>query len=203
MNKIVDFEGIVQYNGHMIRRDHYIEELRPFYDSDLIKIITGIRRSGKSVILEQVMRELKEEKKDVVYLNFEDDRTLRIMPNAKNLIDFIESYQKKNKIERLYLFFDEIQEVKDWAAACKTLRLGDNSLFITGSNSKLLSREYTKEFSGRYVSLQVRPFVYAELLRYGDQLGRDVSTMDYLIWGAFRSDLSSKVKTREINIYRS
>ena len=176
----------------MIKRDRYIEELRPFYDSDLIKIITGIRRSGKSVILEQIMRELKRAGKDVVYLNFEDDRTLRIMPDAKNLIDFIDSYRKRNKIKKLYVFFDEIQEVKDWAAACKTLRLDKNSLFITGSNSKLLSKEYTKEFSGRYVSLQVKPFVYAELLEYGEKLGREITTMDYLIWGGFPKRIEFK-----------
>ena len=83
------------------------------------------------------------------------------------------------------MFFDEIQEVKDWQLACKTLRLDNNSVFITGSNSKLLSNEFTKEFSGRYVSFQIRPFVYKEIREYCQELKISCSIMDYLIWGGF------------------
>lgn len=70
-------------------------------------------------------------------------------------------------------------------SACKTLRLRDNSLFITGSNSKLLSQEYTTEFSGRYISLRVQPFIYREITEYAEELSHEVSTLDYLIWGGF------------------
>ena len=175
----------------MIQRDHYIEQIRGFYDSDLIKIITGIRRSGKSVILEQIMKEIKEEKKNVIYLNFEDERIKSNLPDATSLINYIEKNRKKGKN---YLFFDEIQEVKDWELACKTLRLYNNSVFITGSNSKLLSKEYTKEFSGRYVSFVVRPFVYKEILEYSKELKREISVSDYLVWGGFpkRFEFSSE-----------
>ena len=177
---------LLKGNFKMITRSHYIEKLRAFYDSDLIKIITGIRRSGKSVILEQVMAEIQGNGGDVVYLNFEDERVLKRTPNAESLVNFIDNYRKENGAgKKLYLFFDEIQEVEDWALACKTLRLYNNSLFITGSNSKLLSKEYTNEFSGRYVSLQVRPFVYSEVVQYCKELGREASVMDYLVWGGF------------------
>ena len=169
----------------MIKREHYIEKLRPFYDSDLIKIITGIRRSGKSVILSQIMAEIENEGKDVLYFNFEDDLTLERTPDAASLIHYVDNYRKQHNIRKLYLFFDEIQEVEGWASACKTLRLRDNSLFITGSNSKLLSQEYTTEFSGRYISLRVQPFIYREITEYAEALGREVSTLDYLIWGGF------------------
>lgn len=169
----------------MIKREHYIEKLRPFYDSDLIKIITGIRRSGKSVILEQVMEEIREAGKEVIYLNFEDERTLSLAPDAGKLIKYVDDWRRRNNSEKIYVFFDEIQEVENWEIACRTLRLDNNSLFITGSNSKLLSKEYTKEFSGRYISLQVRPFVYEEVLEYVKELGRETSTMDYLVWGGF------------------
>ncbi len=83
------------------------------------------------------------------------------------------------------MFFDEIQALSGWQDACKTLRLYDCSLFITGSNSKLLSGEFTKELSGRYVSFRVRPFVYKEILEYAKELGKEVSTTDYLVWGGF------------------
>ena len=84
-----------------------------------------------------------------------------------------------------YVFLDEVQRVDGWAGACRTLRIRNCSVFISGSNSKLLSREFTKELSGRYVSFRVRPFVYRELAEYGKELGKDVTLTDYIIWGGF------------------
>ena len=168
----------------MIKREYYINKVREFYNSDLIKIITGIRRSGKSVILEQIMDEIRSSGNDILYLNFEDSRTLEQIPDANSLIEYVEQYRRDSS-RMLYVFLDEIQEVADWAKACKTIRLYNNSLFITGSNSKLLSKEFTDEFSGRYVAFRVRPFVFGELQEYARELGREVSIMDYLIWGGF------------------
>lgn len=85
---------------------------------------------------------------------------------------------------------DEVQEIKDWALACKSLRRENCSVFITGSNSKLLSGEFAKELSGRYVSFRIRPFVYKEILTYAKQLNKTVSISDYLIWGGFQNVLS-------------
>jgi len=73
----------------------------------------------------------------------------------------------------------------DWQNACKTLRLYDMSVFITGSNSKLLSKEFTKELSGRYVAFRIRPFIYKEILEYTKELKKECSITDYLIWGGF------------------
>ncbi len=94
----------------------------------------------------------------------------------------MENHRKEGKC---YLFFDEIQVLDHWQDACKTLCLYEFSLFITGSNSKLLSGEFTKELSGRYVSFRIRPFVYKEILEYAKELGKDVSITDYLVWGGF------------------
>ena len=182
LNNFLDFVRIVQYNSTMIKREHYLAQIRGFYNSDLIKIITGIRRSGKSVILEQAMAEISEKSENVIYLNFEDEKVISNIPDAASLVNYVE---KNRKPGLYYLFFDEIQEVKDWQVACKTLRLHDNSVFITGSNSEILSKEYTDEFSGRYVSFQVRPFVYQEILEYSKELGREPSIADYLVWGGF------------------
>lgn len=166
----------------MIYREHYINPVRDFYDSDLIKIITGIRRSGKSVILEQIRNEIKQKTENVIYLNFEDKRILANVSTSEQLLDYVEKNRKSGKC---YIFLDEIQMIDGWQDACKTLRLYDNSVFITGSNSKLLSREFTKELSGRYVSFKVRPFVYKEILEYTKELGKECSVTDYLIWGGF------------------
>lgn len=166
----------------MIYREHYIQSIREFYDSDLIKIITGIRRCGKSVILEQIMQEIRKKTDNIIFINFEDKRASSNIINGLALIDYVEKNRKKGKC---YLFFDEIQVLDHWQDACKTLRLYDYSLFITGSNSKLLSGEFTKELSGRYVSFCIRPFVYKEILNYAEELGREVSITDYLIWGGF------------------
>lgn len=166
----------------MIYREHYINPVREFYDSDLIKIITGIRRSGKSVILEQIRNEIKQKTDNVIYLNFEDKRILTNISNSNQLIDYIENNRKSGKC---YVFLDEIQMIENWQEACKTLRLYDNSIFITGSNSKLLSKEFTKELSGRYVAFKVSPFVYKEILEYTKELKKECSITDYLIWGGF------------------
>ena len=86
-------------------------------------------------------------------------------------------------------FFDEVQLVDDWQIACRSLRLENISLFITGSNSKLLSKEFTKELSGRYVAFCVRPFVYKEIQEYTRQLGKTYSVSDYLVYGGFPKTL--------------
>lgn len=166
----------------MIQREHYIEQVRPFYESDLIKIITGIRRCGKSVIMEQIIKEIGKKTDNVIYLNFEDKKVSSNITNADKLISFVEENKKEGKC---YLFFDEIQTLDGWQDACKTLRLYDYSVFITGSNSKLLSGEFTKELAGRYVAFRIRPFVYKEIVEYCKELKKEASVTDYLVWGGF------------------
>ncbi len=166
----------------MIQREHYIEQVRPFYESDLIKIITGIRRCGKSVIMEQIIKEIEKKTDNIIYLNFEDKKISSNITNADKLISFVEENKKEGKC---YLFFDEIQTLDGWQDACKTLRLYDYSVFITGSNSKLLSGEFTKELAGRYVAFRIRPFVYKEIVEYCKELKKEASVTDYLVWGGF------------------
>lgn len=181
----------------MIIREHYISKIRPFYSSDLIKIITGIRRSGKSIILKQIMEEIKSEGNECLFLDFEIRSIRKRIYNADTLIEYVENNRTDNK---LYLFLDEIQNVDGWNEACRTLRLNNCSIFISGSNSKLLAREFTKELSGRYVSFRIRPFVYKEALEYTKQLNREYSITDYLVWGGFPASLEFK-EVDELKIY--
>ncbi|MBO7699684.1 MAG: ATP-binding protein [Eubacteriaceae bacterium] len=170
----------------MIIREKYMSQIRPFYDSDLVKIITGIRRCGKSVILKQVMDELQAEGKRCLFLDFDLRPVHKSIPDADTLIEYVKDRLGDDK---LYVFLDEIQNVEGWNEALRTIRLYNISVFATGSNSKLLSREFTKELSGRYVSFRVRPFVYREAKEYADQLGHDYDISDYLIWGGFPASL--------------
>ena len=166
----------------MIKREKYIEPIREFYDGDLIKVITGIRRCGKSILLKQILEEIRERTDNVIFLDFEDTAVMNAIPDEMALLNYIDSHRKESLC---YVFLDEVQRVDGWAGACRTLRIRNCSVFISGSNSKLLSREFTKELSGRYVSFRVRPFVYRELAEYGKELGKDVTLTDYIIWGGF------------------
>ena len=177
----------------MILRSHYIDRIRPFFESDLIKVITGIRRCGKSVILSQIADEFRSAGKAVLSLNFETLEYSSAIPDAKALVSTVKEHIPSGR--KLYVFLDEVQLVKDWNIACRSLRLENISLFITGSNSRLLSKEFTKELSGRYVSFCVRPFVYKEIIDYANQLGKEYSVADYLVFGGFPKVIELPDKT--------
>ena len=166
----------------MILREHYLEQIRPFYDSDLIKIITGIRRCGKSVIMQQVRDEIQKGSKNIVYLEFEKREVRTQLPDADSVLEYV---KQKRKSGRCYVFLDEPQEIDGWEEVCQFLRLHGDSVFITGSNSKILSKEYVKSLSGRFVSFRIRPFIYRELQAYAQELGKEITPLDYLIWGGF------------------
>lgn len=153
----------------MIKRERYLSRILAFYESDLIKIITGIRRCGKSVTLSQIEQEIKTHSDNIISLNFEDAAVLDAIPDADSLLHYVDEHRKDG---RCYVFLDEIQRMKDRADACRTLRLRTCSVFIRGSDSTLLSKESTKELSGRYVAFRIRPFVYQELAAYAKNLGK-------------------------------
>jgi len=166
----------------MIYREKYLSEIRGFYDDDLIKIITGVRRSGKSVVLEQIREELSAKTNNIVSLDFDDRLATDDIETWQDIVRYVTGHRGDGLC---YVFLDEVQEIEGWANACRALRRENCSVFITGSNSKLLSKEFTKQLSGRYVSFRIRPFVYLEILEYAKQLHKSCSIPDYLIWGGF------------------
>ena len=115
----------------MIKREKYIAPIRSFYENDLIKIITGVRRCGKSEILKQIKEEISEKTDNIVFLNFEDRLITEQIQTWKDIVSYVEDHKGKGLC---YVFLDEIQEIDEWQLACKTLRLRDCSVFITGSN---------------------------------------------------------------------
>jgi len=184
----------------MIKREKYLKEIRPFYDDDLIKIITGVRRCGKSIILEQIMDEIREKSTNIVYLDFENRALTRNISTWIDIVDYVNSNRVKDSL--CYVFLDEVQLIDEWYSACKSLRLDKCSIFITGSNSKLLSSEFTKELSGRFISFRIRPFVYREIQEYSKELNSQTSITDYLVWGGFPKSieyLSSSDKIKYLN----
>ena len=148
----------------MIKREKYLTRIREFYDVDLIKVITGVRRCGKSVLLKQIIKELIElgiNDNHIIYINFEDVEYSFI----KNYFDLHE-YIKEKLVDsqKYYLFFDEIQNVDKWEKVINSFKATLNvSIFITGSNSDLLSGELATYLSGRYVSFKMLPFTFKEV----------------------------------------
>lgn len=180
------FDIILNINGlevgRMVIREKYLSEIRGFYDDDLIKIITGVRRCGKSIVLEQIKEELSEKTDNLVSLDFDDRIATSEIETWQDIVQYVNDHRGDGLC---YVFLDEVQEIDGWANACRSLRRENCSVFITGSNSKLLSKEFTKQLSGRYVSFRIRPFVYLELLEYAKQMNKSCSISDYLIWGGF------------------
>jgi len=163
----------------MIIREDYLAKIRPFIGKDVIKVLTGVRRGGKSVLLTQIRDEIKSQ--NTVFLNFEDLHN-RYLCEAEALHDYVcqKIGRKTEAGEKFYLFFDEIQEVNGWEKAVNSLRVKYGAdIYITGSNSQLLSGELATYIAGRYVSFVVYPFSYREFLSASGASSFD----DYLKYG--------------------
>ena len=150
----------------MIKRELYMSRIRPFIGTELVKVMTGIRRCGKSVMLELIKQELTESgvsPAQFISINFEDMSYSRLQ-TAQALHDEITA--RAAEIEgKVYLFFDEIQEVKDWEKCINSLRVSlDCDIYITGSNAKLLSGELATYLGGRYVEFVIYPFSFGEFI---------------------------------------
>ena len=195
----------------MIKREKYLSQIRDFYDKDLIKVITGIRRSGKSILLKQIMEELKEKGiKDnhIIYVNFEDVKYANINDFMK-LNDYIIPMIVDE--EKYYLFFDEIQVVNGWEKVINSFKATLNvSIFVTGSNSKLLSGELATLLSGRYVSFLVMPFTFSEVVKLKDLKSKEeirMAFLDYILWGGmpqrFEFDNENSMRAYLTDIFNS
>ncbi len=150
-----------------IKREIYLSKIRPYYEIDLIKVLTGIRRCGKSILLKQIIQELIENgisKNSIIYINFEDFEYDEI-DTAKKLHELLKEMMKVN--QRYYLFFDEIQHVNEFEKILSSLKATKNcSIFVTGSNSRLLSGELATLLVGRTVEFKIMPFNFKEACEY-------------------------------------
>ena len=160
----------------MIIREAYLSKIRPFIGTDLIKVLMGIRRGGKSVLLQQIRDEVNSP--NIVFLNFEDLGNQHLC-ECNAFHDYV-CEQIGGSKEKYYLFFDEIQEVDGWERAINSLRVKFGAdIYITGSNSRLLSSELATYIAGRYVSFVVYPFSLAEF----KMVNADYTFDDYIEHG--------------------
>lgn len=189
-----------------IKREKDLERIRPFYEENLIKVITGIRRCGKSTLLEQIKSELLNKNEDhIISINFEDVSYSDIV-NFKDLNDYI--VKRICDEEKYYLLFDEIQNVEGWERAVNSLKATKNvSIFITGSNSDLLSSELSTYLSGRYVSFYIQPLSFSEVCELKNVTDTRKAFMDYIKWGGlpqrFRFDDERTIRTYLSDVYDS
>ena len=150
----------------LIEREMYMSHIRPFIGKDVVKVMTGLRRCGKSVMLELVRRELvKEWVREVNFFSYNfEDWTISNLCEAAALHDDV--CKKVQGVDgKAYLFFDEIQEVLEWEKAINSLRVKLNcDIYITGSNAKLLSSELSTYLAGCYVEFVIYPFSFGEFL---------------------------------------
>lgn len=170
----------------MIKRETYLSKIRGFYDSDLVKILVGIRRCGKSVILNQIMDELKENGCDnnhIIYINFEYIE-YEELKDYKKLNKYIKNQLLDEK--KYYIFLDEVQKVEKFEEVVNSLRASTNntSIFMTGSNSKLLSQELSSVLSGRYVLFNIFPLSYKEFIELSKKKPKEEETFwNFVKWG--------------------
>jgi len=154
----------------MKKRELYTKQLSSYIDKPMIKVITGIRRSGKSFLLKLIKEELisrKIDENNIIYINYESLKFEKYR-DYSSLYKFVMS-KIKNKDNRYYLLIDEIQEVNDWEKAIRSFTVDINcDIYITGSNANLLSGELATYLSGRYVEFQLFPLSFQEYINFYD-----------------------------------
>ena len=172
----------------MLIREKYLSKIRGFYEeTSLIKIIYGMRRSGKSVILNQIIDEIKNNgvcKENIIYINFESLK-YDFIKDAKDLYNYVESLKVNNN--KYYVFLDEIQKVSDFEKGINSLRItNDYSIFITGSNSRMTLLELSTDLSGRYVSFRINPLSFKEVVELTRTKEKDYEKLlfDIFQWGS-------------------
>lgn len=173
----------------LVKREKYLKQIRPYYEVDLIKVITGVRRAGKSVLLETIKEELKEQgiaADHIISINLEDF-DYEYIETASDLHRELKLWMVDK--EKYYIFIDEIQHVENFEKVLASLRATANvSLFVTGSNSTLLSGELATLLTGRTIEFEVLPFSfyeYKEYLELNNKIFSENMFFDYLKWGGF------------------
>lgn len=163
----------------LIKREAYINQLKDYVNTDFVKAYIGIRRSGKTSLMYNFIDELKSmgvEDENIIFISLES-REYAHIDSTQQLDDII--YDKVKNIEgKVYLFFDEIQQVNGWEKSINSYRVSiDSDIYITGSNSKLLSGELATLLTGRYLTINVYPFSFKEFLQYKNEI-EDVELTD-------------------------
>jgi len=191
----------------LIKRKFYLEKIVKLIDTEDIKVITGVRRCGKTVLLKQIIDELENRgiaSENIIYMSFESSKYKNIR-NDDDLDEFI--FSKTNNLNgKIYLLFDEIQKVKNWEVSLNSYRVDlECDIYITGSNSQLLSGELATLISGRYISINMLPFSFKELIQYHDEMHENIDEIklfeQYLSYGGFPGLLNYENEEKEKYLY--
>lgn len=186
----------------MIKRKIYLEKLKSYKNMQLIKVITGIRRAGKSTLLKLYKDDLLKDGVDenqIIFINLEEKENEKLK-NVDCLYNYLKNNLIKNKMN--YVFIDEIQECINFQIAINSLFLKDNiDIYITGSNAHVLSRELATLLSGRYITMEVLPLSFEEYLQGVGNDNLEIKYRDYLKFGSFPFILQFKNNEEQIRTY--
>lgn len=164
----------------LYKREDYLSKIRGFYDDTMIKVITGIRRCGKSYFLKTIIEELKEKgikDKDIIYIEL-DNKNYKNIKTPEELERIIDNLVKDNDFK--YLFIDEVQNIKGYEKIINAYREEENfSIFLTGSNSYLLSGELMTKLTGRYIEIEMMPLNFYEYVDMKKFLNKKIDTNIY------------------------
>lgn len=191
----------MNFPQNLIRRQGYIEQMIPFMQKNLVKVLTGQRRVGKSFLLYQLMEHVLQSNPDanLIYINFEDFAYSNIQ-NAEEMYAYILSKSRKGSIN--YIFIDEIQEVTGFEKAIRSLLLNpDNDIYITGSNARMLSGELATYLSGRYVEFKIYSLSYTEFLNFHKLDDSEESIHLYSRYGGLPYLVNLPLKDEIVNEY--
>lgn len=193
----------------MVKRELYMQKIRRLINKDIIKVITGVRRSGKSYLLGMIIYELKEkgiDKDNILLINF-DSPEFSSIKNCDDLNDYVLKFSK-DKTEKIYLLLDEIQEVSQWEKSIAGFFAMDMfDIYITGSNSKLLSGELATLLTGRYMEIKIYPFSFNEFINYKQELNTYENNLnelfnEYIAYGGFPFTIKLETNNDKIEYIR-
>ncbi len=186
----------------MIARERYIEKIKSYKDLQLIKVITGIRRCGKSTLLKMYRSELLKngvDENQITFINLEEKENEKLK-DVNELYDFLKSKLVVGKMN--YIFIDEVQECANFQIAVDSLFVKDNvDIYITGSNAHMLSGELATLLSGRYVTIEVLPLSFDEYLQGAGTDNIEKKFRDYIRFGSFPFILQFKGNEEQIQNY--
>lgn len=190
----------------LINREYYLDKLMSYTDKNLIKVITGVRRCGKSFLLQLYRNALLGRgipEDHIIYLNFED-LEFQAIQDANDL----NSYLTQRIVDKrsYYILLDEVQFIKNWERSINSFRLKDKiDLTLTGSNSSLLSSELATLLAGRYVQIEMFPLSFVEYLEFSDQRGSDkeIAFNDYMQFGSFPTVVLNESKQLKTDFLRA
>jgi len=167
----------------LITRDAYISRIKPFMNKNIVKVLTGQRRVGKSYLLFQLMQVIEQDDKNanIIYIN-KEDLIFDFIRNAQDLNTYILSIAEKKS--KNYIFIDEIQDIEEFEKALRSLLLDENNdIYVTGSNAKMLSGELATHISGRYIEFNIMSLSYPEFLLFHKIEDNDVNLTNYFMYG--------------------